>query len=480
MRLSHLASLVVALFSSALPALASACVTQEEYDRNQTAVGTWYVSFRTTAGSYSLATSPCSGTYSQARNCSAYDAYIARLEAGKAACGAGCTISWNNQETYYSEAPVRYYWRASVLTAGGQGYTGYTNQELTISRSSTSWPAGYDNTVCAVCGDGTAGKGFSIRAANEGEIVVTNRCMDGCEIAELSVNPIGMNYDATDGTYWWTGWARFSGQVCVAGDPLPVESQDPAPADSPIPEPDGEVCATTDNGTTVCQDKDYGENCGYLNGSYVCLGKTDPDECWVDTDGSRWCGDAAPTPPVPDSGTGGQKATPDDTVAAKGPDGTQNTYNYYNTGTVAGSSRPVPDSGANPNRPDSSNPSTEPTPTTCVGDNCGAGTGTDPGALPGYEACASGADPASCPTFGATLASYVEQLQDAPIVAAWSNIGSSLPSGSCPSANISVFGATYSLSEFGCQIWDETVAPLLNLVFLFVWPFMAIRIVMSA
>jgi len=188
-------------------------------------------------------------------------------------------------------------------------------------------------------------------------------CVEGCTVKDVKLWSPGINLGS--GLRWSLG-IQITGAVC-GNAPDPPSAQE---AEGPD---DQELCKSTPGGGEACAGP-YGENCGYLNGKFVCLGKTDPDECWVNDDGSRWCGESAPTPPVPDNGTRGQKATPDDAVAAEGGTGTTTTYNYYNTTTMAGSTE-ASDSGANPNRPDSTDPSTEPTPTTCVGDNCGSGEG---------------------------------------------------------------------------------------------------------
>lgn len=75
---------------------------------------------------------------------------------------------------------------------------------------------------------------------------------------------------------------------------------------------------------------------------------------------------------------------------------------------------------------------------------------------------------------------FYASVQAAPIVAAWSGITASVPTGSCPAANIVAFGNTYSLSEPACDLWETYVVPVISLCFLFVWPFMGLRIVMSS
>ncbi len=104
-----------------------------------------------------------------------------------------------------------------------------------------------------------------------------------------------------------------------------------------------EGCAAGDAGE-FCQSSSQGENCGYLNDQFICLGKTGDDNCNVMADGSRVCGTAAPMPPVPDNGTPGTPATPDGTITINN----GSTFNFFNTTTVAGSSRPPGTTGQNP------------------------------------------------------------------------------------------------------------------------------------
>lgn len=90
-----------------------------------------------------------------------------------------------------------------------------------------------------------------------------------------------------------------------------------------------------------------GENCGYLNDSFVCLPKVGETKCAVFGDGGRVCGNSAPTPPVPDNGTPGTVATPAATVQST-VNNVTTTLNYFNATQVAGSSRDPGSTGDNP------------------------------------------------------------------------------------------------------------------------------------
>lgn len=110
---------------------------------------------------------------------------------------------------------------------------------------------------------------------------------------------------------------------------------------------DRETCTTTAAGNEFCLSKD-GENCGWLNGEFVCIPSTNNDGCSVFSDGGRLCGPNAPTPPVPDNGTPGNPAEPDDVFDVRDSQGNQTSYNYYNNTTVSNSNRPPGSSGDNP------------------------------------------------------------------------------------------------------------------------------------
>lgn len=112
----------------------------------------------------------------------------------------------------------------------------------------------------------------------------------------------------------------------------------------------GDERCVSDGGVELCKSgsDETGRNCGYVNGEFSCLGSVETDGCDVFGDGSRVCGDAAPTPPVPDNGTPGVKALPDKAISVVGPTSVATTINYYSGGTAAGSSRDPGSSGDNP------------------------------------------------------------------------------------------------------------------------------------
>lgn len=110
----------------------------------------------------------------------------------------------------------------------------------------------------------------------------------------------------------------------------------------------GGVACIAAGSDIVCAHDGVGENCGTFNGQEVCLGDAPPGHCTFFGDGSAVCDPDAPTPPTPDNGVPGIKASPDmsvsDPVGGGGPfDG--DVIDFFSTGTVAGSSNSGGDNG---------------------------------------------------------------------------------------------------------------------------------------
>lgn len=113
---------------------------------------------------------------------------------------------------------------------------------------------------------------------------------------------------------------------------------------------EGERCETLAGGVEFCSTPNSQEaSCGWVNDQYRCLEKTYPDGCQVLPDGSRICGSAAPSPPAPDNGTPGTKATPDDNIKTVDADGQgrDRDLDVFGQATSAASSRD-PGDGSNP------------------------------------------------------------------------------------------------------------------------------------
>lgn len=263
---------------------------------------------------------------------------------------------------------------------------------------------------------------------------------------------------AVDGTTLYT--VKHTSQPCAHGAvPAPVGDQ----------AKDGETC--TGSAPEVCLSP-QGENCGYVNDSFVCLPKIDDDGCAVAGDGGRVCGSKAPTPPAPDNGTAGQVATPDERITST-INSASNVYNYFNSTTVAASSRPPGTSGDNPYDGED--------------DGSGAGGGSSGGGEGGE--CPEGATcDGSLPDAGEfeevctvqeCTQAFFNRVKAAPLFAGVLGVGASIPAGACPTWNVEIFDDSFSLSAPMCDVW-ENIAPLLSAAFLFIWGWIATRIVLSA
>lgn len=239
----------------------------------------------------------------------------------------------------------------------------------------------------------------------------------------------------------------------------------------------GEECATGSD-SEFCSSGQGEKNCGWLNGNFTCLKSVEPDGCDVFGDGSRVCGASAPMPPVPDNGTPGQAATPDETVTQQNPDGSTTVNNFYNPTTVGASSRDPGTSGDNPHDGEDDGDGAD---EGADGDGDGDGEGED-------ESCPEGATcDGSLPdefeevcTFAECTQDFIDRVTESPMLAALDSVGSSFPSGTCPAVNITMFDETMSLSEPICDIWTGQIAGAISALMLIIFAWVATRVVLSA
>jgi hypothetical protein len=256
-------------------------------------------------------------------------------------------------------------------------------------------------STATTCTPVTPPSGFC--AENAGKWVEYDIVADSPEIAALSIEGecVGIDACVMQNAVAWSPAIDLPGGPDVLSYPVraqitgescatPVETvAESTPTDDAVGD-DEESCRTSKNGSEYCYSDQYGENCGYFNDKFVCLGKTDQDECWVNDDGSRYCAEGAPSPPRPDNGTRGSAATPDDSIQGTGKEGEQHAYDYYDATTSAGSSDGGSESGANPGRDDSTNPGTEATPVAEQGSGGGGGgDGTADDSVSGGGSCDS-------------------------------------------------------------------------------------------
>lgn len=257
------------------------------------------------------------------------------------------------------------------------------------------------------------------------------------------------------------------------------------------PEYTSEKCHTN-NGLTWCEGIDNKKNCGFANDKYVCLDSLQPDKCFAMADGSRLCVEGAPTPPVPDNGTPGVKATPDGNMQTCTGAGSCTQHNYYNSTTSTGSSRD-PGTGSNSDGSGTVGPGGVPGGTGAGTDEEGAGTASG-GLTCDAEPTCSG-DPIQCAQLqqqwrtrcpdGPTDAQLLEAIgaTDAEKgVAAGPNDGSVevgaigdgsgfIVGGSCPTGgSFSVMGQTISMEDLwepACQmaVWFAPIVQAMGYFF---------------
>lgn len=220
---------------------------------------------------------------------------------------------------------------------------------------------------------------------------------------------------------------------------------------------------TVTDGTDTLKGFDQtGQQCGYVNGEYVCLATIPAGDCTLTPGKTAVCSPGATPPKAPDNGTPGQAATPNATITNNGGNG--NTYNVYNSSTVNNSTN----MGSGDPDGDGSDSSGEcdPGDTACEGGGRGDGRVSGPGG--------------TTKTYGASAASLYAAIQGSPIGQAVNGISSGMPTGgTCPviSMNLPIIGAISS--DMHCDLWAGTVAPLLQLVFLAIWALIAVRIVLE-
>lgn len=300
---------------------------------------------------------------------------------------------------------------------------------------------GSESTDCPDCSEHTGTtKTFSGMSGGIPESV----CHEGCAYEKVGIG--------VDMGGMWAMDFKATGQSCSAP--------------SSAPEPPGEKCITGSSGVQYCHNPTGGKNCGFLNGEFVCLKNIKNDGCKVLADGSRVCGKNAGTPPVPDNGTPGVPAEPDDVLTATDSSGTSTTYNYYNNTTVSGSSRDPGDTGAPQG----------------TGSNGGVGDGS--GVTDGEDGEGEGDGDLNLPglddvgTFGGVMSAFLSAAEATPIVSSLSGIGTALPAGSCPSYSVDIFDNTYTIEPM-CDQWED-FADILSAIMLVGWGLLGVRILFSA
>lgn len=289
--------------------------------------------------------------------------------------------------------------------------------------------------------DCAASAGNTTTLSGSGDDAPVESCEAGCKATVYGVSAsMGGN---------WVGTYRVTAESCTTGSSGSSSG--------------AQQCVTGSSGLQYCKNATGGGTCGYVNDQFVCLKKTPTNGCQSMPDGSKVCTSTASTPPAPDNGTPGEKATPDDTLKSKEGSASRN-YEYFGPVTVGGSSAGS-GGGATP-EPGDGDDEGEEGPGECEEGGC-------EGALP------NGGEMGEVLTFEGATSQFMGRVAAAPLVASVSELGDALPAGSCPSWTIEVFDREISLSTPMCTIWDS-IAGLLSAVMLVAWGLLAARIVLSA
>lgn len=263
--------------------------------------------------------------------------------------------------------------------------------------------------------------------------------------------------------------------ACGSGEPTQEED---------LNKGEGEACVGD-----FCTSEPGDKSCGFYNDNYVCLDRTPKDGCQALADGSRICAQQAPTPPVPDNGTPGVPAGPDDELQTQQGDTVTN-YHYYSAGTVGGSARD-PGPGPNPAAPvdgegdegAGSGLHCDPSTDEFCSEEGAYGEGDDPRS--GWQCWADGAGLSSAVSacFAAagqglwnTLVAESSLLQVATDTAAAFTAGS----GVCPSGDVSLdwIGLSVDFWEVPCQFLDQ-FASFMGPLFLLMWSLIGLRILLT-
>jgi len=244
-------------------------------------------------------------------------------------------------------------------------------------------------------------------------------CVDGC-----SYTPSGGVSVSISGYFG-------ASYVTEGGSCTGTEDADPDPEDL------GLNCIF-DGTQEFCADTNSTENCGTLNGEYVCLDDVPPGNCLLTASGQAICDGTIPG------------ATPTGTI-----DNGDGPFNVYGDGAGGASGTQTGTDNGNAN-------------------DQGSGTGEGDGE--GSTVETPGIDDDGC-DFGCISQAFYNDLAGGPIASA---VNVSLASGSstCPAPSFAIFGTTFTIDAH-CTL-GESVRALLQLVMLGVWAFVGTRIVLKA
>lgn len=113
-----------------------------------------------------------------------------------------------------------------------------------------------------------------------------------------------------------------------------VTTADECTTEPVVPATQSPQCITSGSDSWCTESGLADQNCGMLNGGYVCLDTVPSGGCTFFGNGDMACATTAGSPPAPDNGTPGQQAAPDLVVTTTPQGGAPVTTNIYNSSTV--------------------------------------------------------------------------------------------------------------------------------------------------
>lgn len=226
-----------------------------------------------------------------------------------------------------------------------------------------------------------------------------------------------------------------------------------SPSDSSVP-PTGNNCIQTSDGTQYCADPASTENCGTVNGEYVCIDAVPEGNCIFTPTGQAIC-------------DGGSQTNPPDTTIEDGDGNDVDVYSDGNTGGTDGgtgtsSGTNDADGDGNPDGGLGSDESDE-----CDGGAC------DGDAMPELEAVDG---------FGDLFVAFYDDVEASPLIASYSGLAESLPAGSCTTFDsdpIAFLNNTVLTIDSHCSLWAE-IAPIISSFMMAVWTLLGFFIILRA
>jgi len=331
-------------------------------------------------------------------------------------------------------------------------------------QAACSFQTGYSNPEIAQPGD------------HEGQ----TSCMQGCQVAvEAGINIVGGD-GGQSGTYnnWVVqGTAGQNGNACST----PVDTHQAASTDSHGNECAGDTCANLP-ANSVCDDA----------GNCIPVGNIPTSGCSTTPAGNMFCTSAAPTPPAPDDGTAGTKATPDGQINGSGtmcPAGqTTCTINEFSSSTVSNSTTTTGGSGSSSGGGGTSSGTSggasgssgsggggcsSSSSSGSSSGGCGSGTGSGSSGV-GF----SGSGLPGVNSFGQSITNFQQTVAASPLATAVGQVSAAVPTGgTLPSSTFTIFNQTYTLTIPGGLV---DLLPTFSTMMLMVWALIAIFVFMKS